>query len=1419
MSYFLWNLLYFMKDRMNSDLLPGPPPRSSRSRRALAQPRFLISTMAVAMAGFAYLATAQTGRAPVPMNSASSSAGEKPLELSNLPAMMAAYGESRQAGASSKGVRLAAIGTGNNGYNLTEGDLTPNTPSDERQPVYSPNGDFIAFISNGKDTNLDGRIDTDAINAENRYHVWVMNRDGSNQRQITGLRTADKPLNQSRPNWSPNGTQLVYVDGDGTASNLYVVEPFATGTQPANTPAAGVRRSYFGVTGTIQSPAWAPSGTSIVFAFDGDLKPETGATVGGQYDLFSVNPNGSTNSIVRLTGGSADPLGNTTSDTNPAFASVNQNVLYFSSNRQGTSALTTGRRIWRMDVNGANKRQVSDPTRRGGTADDIDDFPAASLGSINERVAFQSNSPVSATDTAPNGARDYNVWSITTDTSPAPTPVPTAEPRVLASDFTGDRVLSYNPTNGNPSITGSDTTGTVIDQPEGIVISNGRTIVSHRAASSISAFDLNTADPAPSGGQANADFINPGLAVNASGMVSDGTYIYTGDGGAASKTTDNVAVTGVYRFELGSGAAAPRDGAAANTAQFTSGETGNNRIFGGVEGLTIDPGNRYLLVSCFGDNKVNLYNKDDGIFVKTLVLPGAGGLTGPTGLVFGPDLNGDNIQDLYVNSSTGDAVFAFRGFDLQDPDANVGPTQTEIPGTFISIVVPRDPNGTVGGLNAPEGIRIIDRGNEAYIYVSSFHGVGNTGTIGTGNRINRYRLNKTAIDPTVPSTQVATPAPRTGVGPNAAYITFAGGRGIGYFEFNQQAYTALRIEGTPPTPTPVPPPVQPIEASSTAVVVTNIISSKENYDESGLNVAGTNVLQDKANDVEPSYSRKTATANLAAQLTFASTRRYAPNPSSNTKDSAGATPPPSNPYGYDEASGAQGTHDIWGTSTRDTTPPALVPQAAGNLQYPVVAPHPDAPFTAYRTYEEGLRPGEPLKIAFVLSELESGVDLTSNSAVSVSFYRAGDERFANVTRGIPGFEKKINEDIVVQVGTEFRPVGSASFGLRAYDDGPGGHEKQANAVAGDGLYYCEATSNSPVLTPQIAGDYYIDINVRDRAGNTFTYDNVWGFSTVPFDTSGTKDLFVSDYAEGQKFPLSLVSNTDDSRFVQQDPIESHLLSNPGGIALKDGKPFSRSIPETFVPGSLNIWRVLCRGAVDQETLDKYKPTSVTQIDPDDGGGAEPFTKPSRTVTVSNRAVVWASPFAGTVFAGPGTIDDANQQTRLKNYLNDGGRLFVTGRDVAWALTNGGTVSNSFLEDELGADFGGETVPSENPNEQPKLLYASGHFSQGLENIGDDFRNLQIPRYIHPAATAGDYGDAALTQDRSVFVGADRAAGVKIDFITPVGDSIPSYTSGGRVVGQRIEKVRSKGLESRVAFFSFGFEAVNRRYYLLNGNPT
>jgi hypothetical protein len=1422
----------FMKDRMKSDLLPGPSAGASRSRRALAQPRFLVATMACAVAGFAYLAMAQSDRSAVPMTAPSGAAGRKVANLADLPGLVDAYGLSRQkprlGTSSTSGRSFAAIGTGQSGFNLVESDLTSNTPSDEREPVFSPGGDFIAFVSNGKDSDKNGRIDSDGINAEAKSHVWIMNRDGSNQRQITGLYSNDMPRNQAHPSWSPDGNSLVYIDGEGDTSQLYVAQPFVNGTAPTNTPPSGERRTFFG--GTKRSPAWAPGGLKIIFACNANID-NNASSAAGQFDLFSISPSGALeDGVVRVTGGSVDTVGNSTDDLNPAFSTANPDVVYFSSNRaisnNGTATpLTTGRRIWLVGADGGRPIQISDPTKRSaGTIDDQDDYPSASLvdNGIFERVAFQSNSAIDTSDVPPNGARDLNIWAIQNSTQVFSNYVE-GEPRLFASDFSGNRVINTNPITGNAGLAYQAIGG--VGLPEGVVVLGQGVYVASSLSGRVFGFDQETG--------AALNFFNSAVdsIPNASGMISDGSFFYVGSGIKSGAGVGNT--TAIYRITTSGNSA----GLATTSPAFSNGETPAGAITNGTEGLAFSAGNnnRYIFASIYNDNKINVYLRSTGTYVRTFTTAASSNLlSGPTGLTFGPDLNGDGFQDLYVNASKTDSVLAYAGPDPANINNNVGVGGNVLPGTFITAVV-TDTQGNNSNLNAPEGIKIIRHtdSTKVDIYVSSFQnrGVGDV-LPGTGDHINRYQLDTQTIDPNTPSTQVAVPNGNPALTPNgvpedATFITFTGAKGTGYFDFNVLARSSLATDTGIPAPTPVPPaPTQAVEANSAASVVTNIISSPNNYAASELSTQAAGqtdiVGQDKAADREPAFGRSNATAQSTAQVTFASTRLYAPSPSSNARDSGGNKPGPSNPFG---SNGDGGTHDIWGASTQDTTPPALIPQATGNQLFPLVAPGTQAPFSAPRTYEEGLRPGGPLRVAVVLRDLESGLALTDQTVnppvapgnVTVIVRQAGAERFTTS-------KPKVNESIPVEVAREGRSdiLARSTFSLNVYDDGPpssinpatnrAGHELQAGAVAGDGVYYCDGTG----VAPSSSNDFYIDIAVNDQAGNSFNYDNVWGFSTASFQTvsAGLPDLFVSDYTAGQIFPLTLASSSDDARFKNMVPAESYYLNNSGGRAYTaDGLTLiDTSIPSTF--NSVGVWRVQCRGPITQLVLDKYKPNKTTQIDPNETtpGKDGPFTEPTRLIAVANSAVIWGAPYAGTTFVGPGTIVDATIQNRLKTFLDQGGRFFVSGRDVAFALTNNGQVNNDFLGSELGANFSREIATN-------VIDRGPGGFIAYDRTYPDTYYDLQIP-FKYDANGNENYGDAALSQNPYPdFSGGPNNFGInsgqKMDTITPVTSSgttlTTAYSVDGAVVGQRIEKTRTGGLKSRAVFFSFGFEAVNRRY--------
>lgn len=108
--------------------------------------------------------------------------------------------------------------------------------ADDLYPAYSPDGSEIAFISYRTGTG----------------QVWLMNTDGTNEHQLT----FDSVEKDQVPDWSPDGSRLVYAGGvDFGPFDLYVIDADGGGLQQ--------------ITSTPDdddfAPTWSPDGTSIAF--------------------------------------------------------------------------------------------------------------------------------------------------------------------------------------------------------------------------------------------------------------------------------------------------------------------------------------------------------------------------------------------------------------------------------------------------------------------------------------------------------------------------------------------------------------------------------------------------------------------------------------------------------------------------------------------------------------------------------------------------------------------------------------------------------------------------------------------------------------------------------------------------------------------------------------------------------------------------------------------------------------------------------------------------------------------------------------------------------------------------------------------------------------------------------------------------
>jgi len=201
-------------------------------------------------------------------------------------------------------------------------------PIHDRAPEWSPDGSMLAFSR----SNL----------------IKVVRSDG------TGIRSIDYGTN---PSWSPNGSKLVYEN----SGNMFVIQVVGFGSKLELGPGA--------------TPSWSPDGSRI--AFEGDV-------LGGEADIFVVNPDGSDR--VNLTN---EPF---LLDRAPIWSPDGTRIAFRRLNRSED----VGYDIWAMDADGsAQVRLLSLPGAQ---------IPSAWLP--DNRILFSSSTSIMALDLGDGGSAD-----------------------------------------------------------------------------------------------------------------------------------------------------------------------------------------------------------------------------------------------------------------------------------------------------------------------------------------------------------------------------------------------------------------------------------------------------------------------------------------------------------------------------------------------------------------------------------------------------------------------------------------------------------------------------------------------------------------------------------------------------------------------------------------------------------------------------------------------------------------------------------------------------------------------------------------------------------------------------------------------------------------------------------------------------
>lgn len=147
--------------------------------------------------------------------------------------------------------------------------------------------------------------------------VWIMDYDGSNQRQITTLGALTLT-----PSWSPDGERLAYTSFLKGTSDIYVSSRRGGGRVRLRT---GVNLNT--------SPVFSPDGREIAFV----------GAVDGNPDIYVIRADGS--NMRRLTSGSSI-------ESTPSWSPTGRQ-LAFTSSRNGTP------QIYVMDAEGSSVRRIS----------------------------------------------------------------------------------------------------------------------------------------------------------------------------------------------------------------------------------------------------------------------------------------------------------------------------------------------------------------------------------------------------------------------------------------------------------------------------------------------------------------------------------------------------------------------------------------------------------------------------------------------------------------------------------------------------------------------------------------------------------------------------------------------------------------------------------------------------------------------------------------------------------------------------------------------------------------------------------------------------------------------------------------------------------------------------------------------------
>jgi Tol biopolymer transport system component len=207
---------------------------------------------------------------------------------------------------------IEADGSGAKELTSYQGDV--NVTAEALQPIWSPDGSKIVYVSDGA---FDG-----SNTLANYYYFWVMNADGSGKTPLSNVGPAAYTVVGNAADWSHDGTKLAVAAAPGNGIDTYIMN--ADGT------------NYRLLAGRAFGAVWSPNDTKLAYQ-------------GSDNNIWTVHADGS--APVQLTNISS---GSCYAANAPVWSPDGTKLAFGMTNLCGP-----GYTIWTMNADGTN--QISYP--------------------------------------------------------------------------------------------------------------------------------------------------------------------------------------------------------------------------------------------------------------------------------------------------------------------------------------------------------------------------------------------------------------------------------------------------------------------------------------------------------------------------------------------------------------------------------------------------------------------------------------------------------------------------------------------------------------------------------------------------------------------------------------------------------------------------------------------------------------------------------------------------------------------------------------------------------------------------------------------------------------------------------------------------------------------------------------------------